>query len=60
MLVLTRKVSETICIGDDIKVKIVRLSSGRVRLSIDAPKEVSIKRAELVVDSESEQESIGG
>jgi carbon storage regulator len=48
MLVLTRKLMERLFIGDDICVTVVRLEGGQVRLGIDAPREVSVVRAELV------------
>lgn len=47
MLVLSRKASESIQIGDDIVVTIVRISSGEVRVGIDAPTQVPILRGEL-------------
>ena len=50
MLVLTRKLMEKLFIGDDICVTVVRLEGGQVRLGIDAPREVSVVRAELVED----------
>ncbi len=50
MLVLTRKLLEKLYIGDDICVTVVRLEGGQVRLGIDAPREVSVVRAELVGD----------
>jgi carbon storage regulator len=48
MLVLTRKLTEKLFIGDDICVTVVSLEGGKVRLGIEAPREVSIVRAELV------------
>jgi len=48
MLVLTRKLMERLFIGDDICVTVVRLEGGQVRLGIDAPRDVSVVRAELV------------
>jgi carbon storage regulator len=48
MLVLTRKLMEKLFIGDDICVTVVRLEGGQVRLGIDAPRDVSVVRAELV------------
>src|SRR5215472_616671 len=48
MLVLTRKLMEKLFIGDDICVTVVRLEGGQVRLGIDAPRHVSVVRAELV------------
>jgi carbon storage regulator len=50
MLVLTRKLMERLFIGDDICVTVVRLEGGQVRLGIDAPRDVSVIRAELVPD----------
>jgi carbon storage regulator len=50
MLVLTRKLMEKLFIGDDICVTVVRLEGGQVRLGIDAPRDVTVVRAELVPD----------
>ncbi len=50
MLVLTRKLLEKLYIGDDICVTVVRLEGGQVRLGIDAPREVTVVRAELLDD----------
>lgn len=47
MLVLTRKENETICIGDDIRLTIMEIRGGNVRVGIEAPKDVSIHRLEL-------------
>jgi carbon storage regulator len=48
MLVLTRKLLEKLYIGDDICVTVVRLEGGQVRLGIEAPRNVTVVRAELV------------
>jgi carbon storage regulator CsrA len=48
VLVLARKVNESILIGDNIVVKIISLENGIVKLGIDAPKEISIMRDELI------------
>lgn len=50
MLVLTRKVDESIIIGDNIQITITKISGDRVSVGIDAPKEVGIRRAELPVE----------
>jgi carbon storage regulator len=47
MLVLTRRVGEEIVIGDDIHVVIVAIQGNQVRLGLNAPKDVSIRRSEL-------------
>ncbi len=47
MLVLTRKAGEGIIIGDDIKIKIVEIKGGGIRIGIDAPKERKIYRQEV-------------
>ena len=49
MLVLSRKPGERILIGDDIMVLVVRLGPNNVRLGIEAPKSVTIRREELEV-----------
>jgi carbon storage regulator len=46
MLVLTRKLNETICIGDDIEVVVLEVKGSRVRLGFRAPSNVSIRRPE--------------
>lgn len=48
MLVLARKRDESIVIGENIVVKIISIENGVVKLGIDAPKEVSIIRNELI------------
>jgi carbon storage regulator CsrA len=48
MLVLTRKTGEKVVIGDDITVTVVAVTGNRVRVSIDAPDQVPILRAELL------------
>lgn len=50
MLVLARKLDESIIIGDDITIKIIAIDKGVIKLGIDAPKSVSIIRNELLED----------
>ena len=47
MLVLSRKESQSIMIGDQIEVKIVAIQGGRVQLGFSAPQDVRIRRAEV-------------
>lgn len=48
MLVLTRKVGEKIVIGDNIVVTVVAIQGHKIRLGIDAPREINIARSELL------------
>jgi carbon storage regulator len=47
MLVLSRRESESIQIGDAITIKVVLVAGRRVKLAIDAPREVRVLRGEL-------------
>lgn len=47
MLVLTRRLGETIVIGDDIVIKIVDIHGKQIRVGIEAPTEVSVFRGEI-------------
>ena len=48
MLVLNRKPLEAIFIGDDIKVTLLQARDGSARIGIEAPRDVSIRRSDLV------------
>ena len=50
MLVLARKLDESIVIGEDITVKVISVEKGVVKLGIDAPSDISIVRNELIED----------
>ncbi len=47
MLVIKRKVSESILIGDDIEIIISEISQDKVKVAINAPKEIKVIRKEL-------------
>ena len=47
MLILTRRVDESIVIGNNVTVKILAIKGGQVRLGIDAPKEIPVHRDEI-------------
>lgn len=48
MLVLSRKVKEQVVIGDDIVITVQRIAGNRITLTLDAPKDIKIRRGELV------------
>lgn len=47
MLILTRRVGETLMIGDEVSVTVLEVTGNQVRLGIKAPKEVSVHREEI-------------
>jgi carbon storage regulator len=47
MLVLSRKPQQSICIGDDICITILRIDRGRVKVGIEAPANVQVDRGEI-------------
>jgi len=58
-LTLTRKEGESIHIGDDITITISKLDMGRARVSIDAPRHIEIRRAELPKRTTEEAKAAG-
>ncbi len=47
MLILTRKIGESIIIGDNVKVVVLGVEGRQIRLGIEAPKEISVHRKEI-------------
>jgi carbon storage regulator len=47
MLILSRKVGETILVGDEISVTVVRIAPGAIRIGVEAPPNMTIIRGEL-------------
>jgi carbon storage regulator len=47
MLILTRKLGETIAIGDDIKITLLDIKGKQLRIGIEAPQNVSVHRGEI-------------
>jgi carbon storage regulator len=59
MLVLTRRVGEGITIGSNIRVVVVEIKGGQVRLGIEAPASVSIHRDEIYAKVRDENKKAG-
>ncbi len=56
MLVLTRKLGESIAIDDHIKIRVVQIKGKQVRLGIEAPKDTKIHREEVYLAIQNENE----
>jgi len=47
MLILTRKVGETLIIGDDVRITVLGVKGNQIRIGVDAPKSVAVHREEI-------------
>ena len=55
MLVLTRKTNQSIMIGDDIEVSVLSIAGEKVRIGIQAPRDVPVYRKEVFLEIQAEQ-----
>lgn len=47
MLILTRRIGETLMVGDDVKITVLGVNGNQVRIGVDAPKNVEVHREEI-------------
>ena len=47
MLILTRKIGESLMVGDDVTVTVLEVNGGQVRIGIKAPRDIAVHREEL-------------
>lgn len=57
MLVLKRKIDESIMIGDDIEIKIISYDKDGIRIGIEAPREMTIYRKEIYIEIQEENKN---
>jgi carbon storage regulator len=60
MLVLTRKSNQSIMIGDDIEISVLAIMGEKVRIGIQAPRDIPVFRKEVYLEIQQEQVSGGG
>lgn len=61
MLILTRRVGESLIIGDDVVVNVLGVKGNQVRIGVDAPKDVTVHREEIYdrIQAEKDQSTTG-
>ena len=59
MLILTRRIGETLMVGDDVTVTVLGVKGNQVRIGVNAPKEVAVHREEIYQRKKKEKSGDG-
>lgn len=59
MLILTRKIGESLLIGDDVEITVLSVRGNQVKLGVNAPKEIAVHREEIYHKIKSSTETDG-